>query len=141
VRIVDRIMGKTDDNGLDFLNHQRKLLLEERDRQRQLAEGLLADVAELTEERSMSDTDVEDGFGDGAAMVVDRDRDQALHAQVMAALADIEAALGRIESGTYGTCASCREQIPPPRLEAMPAATVCVACKGGTLSRRRRATH
>jgi DnaK suppressor protein len=134
-------MGKTDDNGLDFLEYQRKLLLEERDRQRHVAEGLLADVAELTDERAMSDTDVEDGFGDGSAVVVDRDRDQALHSQVTAALADIEAALGRIESGAYGICASCGEQIPRERLEAMPAATVCVACKGGTLARRRKATR
>jgi DnaK suppressor protein len=141
VRIIDRIMGKTDEDGLDFLNHQQKLLREERDRQQDLAEGLLADVAELTEDRAMSDTDVEDGFGDGAGMVVDRDRDRALHAQVMAALADIEGALARIESGTYGTCASCGELIPRQRLEAMPAARVCVACKGGTLSRRRRATR
>lgn len=138
MRIIDRIMRKTDDDGPDFLDHQRKLLLEERDRQERLADKLLADVAELTAERGMSDTDVEDGFGEGAGMVVDRDRDQALHAQAMAALVDIDAALARIEAGTYGRCVSCGEQIPLPRLEAIPAATVCVACKAGTLSDRRR---
>jgi RNA polymerase-binding transcription factor DksA len=136
---MNRIANQTDNYGPDFLDHQRQLLLEERDRQRHLAERLQADVAELTAERAMSDTDVEDGFGEGAGMVVDRDRDQALHATARAALEDIEAALARVESGTYGRCTSCGEQIPPARLEAMPAATVCVACKGGTLSRRRAA--
>src|SRR5207244_1416056 len=131
------VMSKTDDYKADFLDHQRQLLLEERTRQQHLAERLQADVAELTAERGMPDTDVEDGFGEGAGMVVDRDRDQALHAHAMAALVDIEAALGRVESGSYGRCASCGEQIPSARLEAMPAATVCVTCKGGSLSRRR----
>jgi RNA polymerase-binding transcription factor DksA len=136
---MNRVMSKTDDYRADFLDHQRELLFEERARQQHLAERLLADVAELTAERGMTDTDVEDGFGEGAGMVVDRDRDQALHAHAMAALGDIEAALARVEAGKYGRCSSCGEQIPSARLEAMPAATVCVACKGGTLSRRRAA--
>lgn len=136
---MNRLSRQTQDYGPDFLDHQRQLLLEERARQQQLAERLQADVAELTAERGMSDTDVEDGFGEGAGMVVDRDRDQALHAATRAALLDIEAALARVESGTYGRCTSCGEQIPSARLEAMPTATVCMACKGGTLSRRRAA--
>jgi RNA polymerase-binding transcription factor DksA len=123
----------------EFLDHQRQLLLEELARQQELAERLRADVAELTAQRDVSDTDVEDGFGEGAGMVVDRDRDQALHFQAMAAVADIEAALARLETGTYGRCASCGEPIPSARLEAMPAATACVACKGGSLARRRAA--
>jgi RNA polymerase-binding transcription factor DksA len=134
---MNQISSQTDNYGPDFLDHQRQLLLEERARQQHLAERLQDDVAELTAERGMSDTDVEDGFGEGAGMVVDRDRDQALHATARAALLDIEAALARVESGAYGRCTSCGDQIPSARLEAMPAATVCVACKGGTLSRRR----
>jgi RNA polymerase-binding transcription factor DksA len=136
---MNRISSQTDTYGPDFLDHQRQLLIEERDRQQHLAERLLADVAELTAERGMSDTDDEGGFGEGAGMVVDRDRDQALHAAARIALLDIDAALARVESGTYGRCTSCGEQIPSARLEAVPAATVCVACKGGTLSRRRAA--
>ena len=136
---MNRISSHTKNYGPDFLDRQRRLLLEERDRQQHLAERLQADVAELTAERGMGDTDVEDGFGEGAGMVVDRDRDQALHAAARAALVDIEAALARLESGNYGRCTSCGEQIPSARLEAVPAATVCVACKGGTLSHRRAA--
>jgi RNA polymerase-binding transcription factor DksA len=137
-RTMNRTLRQTDDYGVDFLDHQRQLLVEERARQQQLAARLQADVAELTEERDLSDTD-EDGFGEGAGMVVDRDRDQALHANAMAALDDIEAALTRLESGTYGRCGSCGAPIPPARLEAMPAAVVCVTCKSGSLSSRRAA--
>lgn len=135
---MTRISSQTENYGSDFLDHQRQLLLEERARQQHLADGLQADVAELTAERGLSETD-EEGFGEGAGTVVDRDRDQALHASARAALDDIEAALARVESGSYGRCTSCGEQIPSARLEAMPAATVCMACKRGTLSRRRAA--
>lgn len=40
----------------------------------------------------------------------------------------VEAALRRLDDGTYGRCASCRELLPIERLEAVPYADVCVAC-------------
>lgn len=39
----------------------------------------------------------------------------------------VNAALTRIEAGTYGTCAIGGEAIEPERLEADPAATTCTA--------------
>ena len=41
----------------------------------------------------------------------------------------LEAALKRIERGTYGTCENCGSKIPPRRLQAYLAARMCVACK------------
>ena len=41
----------------------------------------------------------------------------------------IEDALGRLSSGTYGTCVDCKQTIPAPRLEAIPYARLCVECK------------
>lgn len=46
-----------------------------------------------------------------------------------AALADVEAALARVEDGTYGACLDCSAPIPVERLEAMPAAGYCVSCQ------------
>jgi len=43
-------------------------------------------------------------------------------------LVEIEAALGRIEAGDYGECFECGEVIRAGRLEANPAATLCIAC-------------
>jgi DnaK suppressor protein len=40
----------------------------------------------------------------------------------------IEAAILRIEGGSYGRCESCGMQIPEARLEALPYASQCVAC-------------
>lgn len=41
----------------------------------------------------------------------------------------IDAALKRIEDGTYGKCFSCGEQIPHARLEIVPHARFCISCK------------
>ena len=40
----------------------------------------------------------------------------------------IDGALARLESGEYGECMNCGEDIAPARLEFDPAATVCIAC-------------
>lgn len=44
-------------------------------------------------------------------------------------LADIEAALQRMDAGGYGECVDCGIDIPPARLQAQPAAVRCVACQ------------
>ncbi len=41
----------------------------------------------------------------------------------------IRKALERIDAGTYGVCEMCGKPIPAGRLEALPYATRCVACK------------
>ena len=43
-------------------------------------------------------------------------------------LASIEAALERVEDGTYGQCEECGARIPKARLTAIPYATMCVKC-------------
>jgi len=42
----------------------------------------------------------------------------------------IEAAIERIDQGTYGVCTSCGEDISFARLSAVPWTSVCIACKG-----------
>ena len=44
-------------------------------------------------------------------------------------LRDIEAALKRVEDGTYGTCKYCGQLIAEKRLLARPVASACVDCK------------
>ena len=43
-------------------------------------------------------------------------------------LDQIEAAIGRIEDGSYGRCEQCGEQIPKTRLDAIPYAAECERC-------------
>lgn len=40
----------------------------------------------------------------------------------------IEAALARIDEGTYGICVECEDKISPKRLEALPFSTLCITC-------------
>ena len=44
-------------------------------------------------------------------------------------LNQIEQALKRMEAGSYGMCSSCGNEISEARLNAMPAASVCMDCK------------
>jgi RNA polymerase-binding transcription factor DksA len=41
----------------------------------------------------------------------------------------LEAALRRVDKGTYGICEECEEKIPPRRLEAFLAARLCIKCQ------------
>jgi DnaK suppressor protein len=44
-------------------------------------------------------------------------------------VAQIDRAITRIDSGLYGSCEVCENEIPAARLEALPYATVCVRCQ------------
>src|SRR5215217_6674442 len=44
---------------------------------------------------------------------------------------DIDTALSRLETGSYGVCESCGAPIPGERLEAIPHARRCVSCLAG----------
>jgi DnaK suppressor protein len=44
-------------------------------------------------------------------------------------LREVRAALDRIADGSYGACLECDEQISHKRLEAVPWATLCIACQ------------
>lgn len=64
------------------------------------------------------------GVGDELAA-----RDIAEARQQLAALADVEGALGRMAAGSYGECVDCGEPIAAARLRAYPAATRCIDCQ------------
>jgi phage/conjugal plasmid C-4 type zinc finger TraR family protein len=79
----------------------------------------------------------EDGFGEGDTLSVERDRLLVVAGDAQAHIAAIDAALARVDAGTYGVCESCGNAIPEARLEALPEATLCVSCKTGANLRRR----
>ena len=69
-----------------------------------------------------------------ASHVFEQQRDLALRDRSRAELGRVEAALQRLDDGTYGACASCGNSIAPERLEAIPWAPLCIDCarKGTT---------
>ena len=64
-----------------------------------------------------------------ASATLDREIDYTLEENSEHVLAEIDAALERIEAGTYGTCRTCGQPISEERLEAIPYATQCIDCK------------
>lgn len=44
-------------------------------------------------------------------------------------LHELDIALDKIDAGTYGQCEECGVKINPARLEALPYAKLCIACK------------
>ena len=66
---------------------------------------------------------------DQARLITTRELQSALLAQAQQHLEHIEAALRRLDEGTYGICAVCGGPINPERLRALPYATTCVKCQ------------
>ena len=55
--------------------------------------------------------------------------EMARSTQLVRTTAEIDAALARLDAGTYGRCVSCGSAIPVERLEFRPFAAACVNCQ------------
>jgi DnaK suppressor protein len=98
----------------------RAILLEERSR-------LLAELKDIAIRAPEPMT-----YGSQAAaasQVFEQQRDLALREHTRTAVAAVEAALARLDAGAYGTCTACGRAITPERLEALPAAALCIDCQ------------
>jgi DnaK suppressor protein len=105
----------------------RQLLTEERQR-------VVAAIDNIHAENpgSMVDETEEVGhthLGDVATATFDREMASTLEDNSTHVLSEIDAALGRIENGTFGTCERCGQPIGAERLEALPWATLCIEDK------------
>ena len=98
----------------------RVQLQEERDRLReQLRELGRGSDAELA---------FDGGFADSSQVTAERGEMEALSGTISDKLREIDEALVKLEDGTYGRCQECGGEIGEPRLEAMPAAVLCITC-------------
>ena len=68
-------------------------------------------------------------LGETATATLDREIDYSLEENSGQVLRAIDAALQRIEDGTFGICESCGQPISEERLEAIPYATQCIDCR------------
>ena len=59
----------------------------------------------------------------------ERDHEMTMAKNARESLNLIEAALARIDDGSYGVCESCGQAIGKMRLQAFPRATLCMECK------------
>jgi RNA polymerase-binding transcription factor DksA len=67
----------------------------------------------------------DEGFADSSQVTAERGEIEALAGTLNDALKD---AITKIEAGKYGRCESCGGEISEARLEAMPAARLCITC-------------
>jgi len=81
------------------------------------------------ESGDLVDVDYGEGFADAAAVTAERTEVLGLVDSLKRSLDAIDAALGRIEEGTYGTCARCGNDIGEARLEFRPESIYCIDCK------------
>ena len=78
---------------------------------------------------SSRDTNADDEHDpEGSTIAFERSQVGALARQALARIGEIDAALTRLDDGSYGTCEVCGLPIEPERLEVRPTATTHVAC-------------
>jgi DnaK suppressor protein len=100
---------------------QRDELLAERDH-------LTTQLEQLGRAPGTRDLDFDEGFADSGQVTAERGEVDALAGSLSENLAEIEAALEKLEAGTYGQCEDCGQAIASARLEAMPSARLCITC-------------
>ena len=103
----------------DFVEDQRRRLIDLRDELGGVREGLDEDEREL---EGQGDDFAETDSGDMSQSIFDREMDASVGEQIERRLGEIERALQKMEEGTYGVCDDTGEKIPKGRLEAVPEA-------------------
>jgi RNA polymerase-binding protein DksA len=110
---VDTHRFRTD---LDELRARLVRVVERRDH----TESLEDEVGELVS------SSADNHLADTATDTYDRELDEGLEEDAERLLQQVDAALGRIDAGTYGTCDVCGRAIDEARLEAVPYTTLCI---------------
>ncbi|MEE3849222.1 TraR/DksA C4-type zinc finger protein [Gordonia sp. LSe1-13] len=112
----------------DFdVNTVREALRVEREETVALIEQMASRLDAVIEATADSSSDDEHD-PEGSTLAVERGHLVAQLERSRVRLDELDAALIRAESGDYGICEICGEQISAARLEALPAARLCITC-------------
>lgn len=106
----------------------RKLLEAERSRLEDVKNTAELETLDESETESYQElSSVDQHTGDLGTATFEREKADSIRLSVEGQLADVEHALARLDTGTYGTCEMCGKKIPEERLKARPAARFCIA--------------
>jgi DnaK suppressor protein len=105
--------------------HFRSKLEDERRRVLGALENLRSENAGSMDDEA-DESHFDNHLAETASVTTDREMDYSLEENEARVLAAIDAALKRIDEGTYGACERCGQPIEPQRLEALPWATLCI---------------
>jgi RNA polymerase-binding protein DksA len=108
------------------LERFRARLQDERKRVLDAIENIHHENPRAMADETQDPTFVDNHPGDVATVTFDREMASTLEDNSTHVLAEIDAALKRIDDGTFGTCLRCGKAIGPERLEALPWATLCI---------------
>lgn len=89
----------------------------------------LDDLGARRDAEGIEDPELDEGFADAGQAAAERANLLTLVRSLRDTLHDVEQALARMDSGTYGLCERCGQPIGDERLEALPAARLCMSCK------------
>jgi DnaK suppressor protein len=89
----------------------------------------LDDLGARRDAEGIENPDLNEGFADAGQAAAERASLLTLVRSLRDTLRDVEHALDRMEAGTYGTCDNCGRPIADERLDALPAARLCLDCK------------
>ena len=103
-----------------------KRLEEERTRLQGIRDGIQREQDEAVSDTGGELSSVDQHPGDSGTETFEMEKNVSLLEQVDDELLEVEAAVQRLERGTYGTCQVCGRPIGDERLEAMPAARFCI---------------
>jgi RNA polymerase-binding transcription factor len=89
----------------------------------------LDDLGARRDAEGIENPDLNEGFADAGQAAAERASLLTLVRSLRDTLSDVEHALDRMDAGTYGTCDNCGQPIADERLDALPAARLCLNCK------------
>lgn len=95
----------------------------------QLLERIAYERGGVVSRADMAADHFDNRFQSRAQLQTERQTEFAMNEFETAELGDIEAALERIQAGSYGQCTDCGVTIPPARLNAYPTAKRCIDCQ------------
>jgi DnaK suppressor protein len=105
----------------------RRLLEAEREASLERMHALERDHAGIVDAGTSANSDDEHD-PEGATIAFEREHIASLLEQTRDQLSRVDAALRRLDEGSYGVCDRCGQQIAAGRLEARPTATMCISC-------------
>ena len=121
--------GSNGTHSASFVQKQRQRLLDLRDDLVDAVSGMARDTIRNAPEGSEASGSGQHQ-GDAGSDAYDRDFALSVLAKEQDALYEIEQALYRIKTGSYGICEISSRKIPQLRLEAIPFARLTVECQG-----------
>jgi DnaK suppressor protein len=89
----------------------------------------LDDLGARRDAEGIESPDLNEGFADAGQAAAERSSLLTLVRSLRDTLRDVEQALARMDAGTYGLCERCGQPIDEERLDALPAARLCLNCK------------